>query len=166
MRIARTRVRSGFTLIEVLVVIGIIAILAAVVLVALNPARQFAEARNAQRQSNVTTLLNAIGQRIADNKGIFEGTYTIGSDTYTCPTLTVDTVYNITSTSGAGNIDLSCLTPTYIPASLPFDPSATGASWTSATNYDSKYSVKKDANGRYTITAPAAELGQTISVTR
>src|SRR3989344_3073 len=60
---------KGFTLIELLIVIAIIAILAAVVLVALNPARQFAQANNAQRASNLNTILNAVHQYAVDNKG-------------------------------------------------------------------------------------------------
>ena len=51
---------GGFTLIEILVVIGLIAILAAVVLIAINPGRQFSQAHNSQRTSNVETILNAI----------------------------------------------------------------------------------------------------------
>ena len=63
--------KKGFTLIEILVVIGIIAVLAAVVLVAVNPARQFKLARDSQRVSNVTAILNAVGQDIAEHKGLF-----------------------------------------------------------------------------------------------
>src|SRR3972149_586779 len=61
---------GGFTLIEILVVIGIIAILAVIVLIAINPARQFAQARDTQRTSNVNAILNAVGQYLADNKGV------------------------------------------------------------------------------------------------
>ena len=42
--------QSGFTLIEILVVIGLIAFLAAVVIIAINPARQFARAHFPARE--------------------------------------------------------------------------------------------------------------------
>ena len=61
--------KKGFTLIEILVVIGLIAILAAVVLIAINPARQFRQANNSQRSANVNAILNAVGQYSADHKG-------------------------------------------------------------------------------------------------
>ena len=144
---------KGFTLIEILVVIGIIAILAAIVVVAINPARQFAQARNSQRISNVETILNAMGQNLADNKGIF-----------VCAGVTITSTAKHIG-SGAGNLGLEdCLVPTYIPSAIPMDPG--GAGLTTGTAADTQYTVLVDANGRYTVAAPNAELSQPVTLTR
>ena len=152
---------KGFTLIEILVVIGIIAVLALIVLVAINPARQFALSRNTQRTSNVEAILNAIGQNIVDNKGVLTcgGTaMTIGStDTLIC------------SSGAAGcsgtTVDLgTCLTPTYIP-SLPSDPKGGNFQWTGATNYNTGYTVSVDSTGRVTVKAPEASTETSLGAT-
>ncbi len=134
----------GFTLIEILIVIGIIAILASIVIIAINPARQFAQARNTQRTSNIQTILNAVGQNLADNKGL-------PLTTSTCATL--GTAIPIVPTAAAkigtagGSVNLSCLVPTYIPNSVPVDPST-------GTAADTGYTIQQDALGRYTVCAP------------
>src|SRR5512144_3058252 len=69
MRFTARTPKRGFTLIELLVVIGILAILLTIVLIAINPARQFAQANNTKRRSDVTAILNAIHQYGADNHG-------------------------------------------------------------------------------------------------
>lgn len=130
----------GFTLIEILIAIGILAALAAVAIVAINPARQFAQARNSQRQSNITTLLNAIGQNIADNKGVF-----------TCGSVTLEANSASTSIdngSGGSGKNLSCLSPTYIPV-FPIDPNNPNAP-------ASGYTVSVDSVGRVMVCAPNA----------
>src|SRR5438552_2229643 len=99
-------IKKGFTLIELLVVIGILAVLLAITLIAINPARQFSQSNNTQRSSNVTAILNAIGQYAADNKG-------------SLPAGITTTAQNIKKTGGA---DICAALVTQYLAQLPADP--------------------------------------------
>jgi type IV pilus assembly protein PilA len=146
---------KGFTLIEILIVVGIIAVLATVVLVAVNPSRQFKLARDTQRTSNVNAILNAVTQNVAEHKGLFtcNGTST--------PISSSATVIK----SGSGGLDIAkCIVPDYI-SSLPFDPSITGAHYTSTSDYDTGYVLYKDSDGRITASS-TGEITTSISVTR
>lgn len=145
----------GFTLIEILIVMGIIAILATIVLVAVNPARQFAQSRDTQRISNVNALLNAVGERVADHRGLFEEGCVAGA---------VPTSTKIIKSSGGFDI-YNCIIPTYMSA-LPIDPKV--GSFATSTSYDTGYTIVADAvTGRVTVAAPATEVASgTISVTR
>lgn len=138
MKVTKSR---GFTLIEILVVIGIIAVLAAIVIVAVNPGRQFAQARNTQRESDVATILNGIGQLMVDNKGVALSA-TNCSGIGTVPGLSTTTIGSV-----SGMTNLSCLAPTYIASAIPFDPSTGSPS-------DTKYTMSTSGTGRYLICAP------------
>ncbi len=159
---------KGFTLIELLVVIGIIGILAAIVLVAVNPGRQFAQARNTTRQSDLIQITNAIYQFASEHNGNLPGTSFDASGIPNFPT--------VETPIGTGGFDLAnagasmddgaggyildpatTIVPTYI-ADIPKDPQT-------GTAADTGYTIMV-ANSRVTAAAPDAELGATISVTR
>ncbi len=150
------RLQVGFTLIELLVVIGILAVLLSIVLVAINPARQFAQANNTQRRSDVGAILNAIHEYAADNRGVLPSGIPAQGNTST-----------IDSTN-TGAAFCNALVPTYI-AALPRDPST--GTYTDCNSYTTNYSISVSTASagntpRLTIAAPDAELQVVISVTR
>ena len=59
---------QGFTLVELMVTIGIVAILMAITLIALNPEKQFRSAREAKRMADVSVILNGVSQYLIDHK--------------------------------------------------------------------------------------------------
>ncbi len=67
---------SGFTLVELIVVLAILSIILALVLVAINPAKRLSDAADTQRWSDINNILNAINQYAADNKNLPPGVTT------------------------------------------------------------------------------------------
>lgn len=141
--------KKGFTLIEVLLVVAIIAILAGIVILAINPARQLAKTKNAERSVDVNTILNAVYQYTIDNNGVLPAAITSNS-TEICKT----------NASCSGFIDLSVLTlnEQYLTA-MPADPVASSTNGTG-------YYIYKTTNNRITVSAPSAEISASITVTR
>ena len=79
-----TKRRSGFTLIELIVVIAILAIIIAAVFVAIDPARRLHSARNSNRWTDTRAILEAIKKYQVDNEGDLPDTaVAIDSDTST-----------------------------------------------------------------------------------
>ena len=133
------RANKGFTLLEILLVIAAIGILAAIVLVAINPNRQIAQVRNAQRRSDINTIYKALEQYLIDNKDYPEGI-----------TGTPKAICNNTVTPDC--VDLEVLVPTYL-AEIPTDPSG------------GVYEVYINSeNNRIAVESKDAELNQGIVI--
>jgi len=150
------KIKKGFTLIEIVIWMALFIIITSAGVIALNPSGQLAKARNTERQLHMTIFISSIRQVIADTPG----------SAWNCSAGALPTSSKKMAT-GAGNYDMAqCLVPTYL-VNLPFDPSASGAHWTSKTDYNTGYNIFKNATtSEITVSAPGAELNQTISITR
>jgi prepilin-type N-terminal cleavage/methylation domain-containing protein len=157
--------KKGFTLLEILLVVGIISILAGIVILAINPTKQLGDTRNAQRRSDVLTILNAVYQYTLDNNGALPATI---------PDIVVDSecadeandAAEICQDDGTctGIVDLYTTLVSsdakYL-VNIPVDPSVTPAAGAGG-----GYNIVKLANGRVTVCAPEAENSIEIAITR
>ena len=125
---------KGFTLVELLIVITILVALAAAVVVVLNPAELLAQARDAQRLSDMTTLRDSVllilSQLPATNLCVVTTTCSTGHCTpITAPatqpfatTCTLNGIRTTTGTTGWMGIDFSLMPGGSPIAVLPVDP--------------------------------------------
>jgi prepilin-type N-terminal cleavage/methylation domain-containing protein len=137
--------KKGFTLLEILLVVGIIAILAGIVILAINPSKQLGDTRNAERRSDVLAIANAIYQYAIDTNGVASTTVTNATNACTSPA----NLIAATSTGGGINLwsDLVGASSTYLSA-IPRDPLETVAT---SSGYGISYST---TTKRITVCAP------------
>jgi general secretion pathway protein G len=149
--------KKGFTLIEILLVVALIGILASTLVISVNPARQFAKARDTKRESDLYGILSAITQYAAEHSGNLPDTDG-DPDTDSFPTTQVC----IGSGGGCFNLaaagdDGDTMVPVYMPQ-MPMDPKT-------GTPADTDYLIYVDANNRLVASA-SGETQTWISITR
>jgi prepilin-type N-terminal cleavage/methylation domain-containing protein len=146
-----SRLRRGFTLVELLLVIAILALLMFVTIQAISPDKQLGSARNAARRQDVNSIVNAVYQYLID-KNPMPSTIPVASFKEICKT-------GMTGSQCNNGVDLGVLTGVYINT-IPVDPQKP------ATATGTNYWIQSNGINRITVLAPGAELGEAIFMTR
>jgi prepilin-type N-terminal cleavage/methylation domain-containing protein len=149
---------SGFTLIELLIVMAIIGVLASTLVVAVNPGRQLAKARDTRRETDLYAILSAVYQYSSEHSGSLPDTDG-DPDTSNFPTTAtcIGTDAGCFDLAGAGD-EGDTIVAIYL-AQMPFDPK------TGTPPGNTGYTIHVDANNRLTASA-TGEVTTTISLTR
>jgi len=146
----RQKILFGF-LALILPMLGILAIATSVMLMAIDPAKQFSKANDAKRLSDLNVIENAISMYKLDHKNQLPSGIT-----------------NVPVEISAEGVNICAdLVPTYI-SSLPVDPKINdGLSISNCqTSYVTGYTISVDDQGRIIISAPQAEINIPTSVTK
>ena len=117
------RTEKGFTLVELLVVVAIIAVLAGVVIVAINPAALLQKSRDATRLQDMENVHKAMSLALADGEIALTATGTCSTCDSGSGTQAVDGTGWVKFSIPTGKTGLA----KYLPA-LPADPTNTGTS--------------------------------------
>jgi prepilin-type N-terminal cleavage/methylation domain-containing protein len=134
------KMKRGFTLVELLVVIGVIGVLAAGLVAVINPADRIAAANDAKVLGDMSQIIGAINAYAASNNGNF-------------PVVTTPTN---SATSWAAPLSLLSNELTTFPAGLPLYTYGATCSATSCKVSVSLKALKNRQNGATTYTYGAA----------
>jgi type II secretory pathway pseudopilin PulG len=184
------KTEDSFTLVELLVVIGILAILTAAVVIVLNPAELLKQSRDSKRTTDLANLNNAIKLLLTQNPDVNLGSastvyMSLADSSSTCgsyalPALPSGWKYqcatsaNYQKADGSGWLPVSFAAAGAVAAlpSLPVDPQNTvqnyysyvsGGSWQLSTVFESsKYAAKEASDGGANLAS--YEVGSNLSL--
>jgi type IV pilus assembly protein PilA len=131
--------RRGFTMIELLIVLGILGILAVIVLVAINPNKQLCDARRAKRQSDERQVMNGLQQYLLKNLTPVANDEIVAGEENAKPICKYQFVPDVDNPC----VSLDALVPTYV-ADMPQDSEETNTNYTG-------YKIYKDLFGRQIV---------------
>jgi prepilin-type N-terminal cleavage/methylation domain-containing protein len=141
--------RQGLTLIELLLTIAILAILASIAIIVLNPPKGAPEVRDARRLQHATSILDAVYRYANDHDGLPPG-IPLGEPGEICR-------FRKTCNGIPGAVHLDVLMEGYLTV-IPIDPGVSRGEGTG-------YFIVQSSGGLVTVSAPSAEGGE-IRTTR
>jgi prepilin-type N-terminal cleavage/methylation domain-containing protein len=149
--------RKGFTLIEVLIVIGVLAILASIVALSVNPASQFNRANDSVRRSDVQGIMSGIFQYSVDNAGDLSGLTNLAA--------TSKEICKTGGTCGTTFVDLDTALVSDYMSSIPIDTGCSDCANCDGTS-GTGYWVEESAAGVVTVKSRCMSSGTDFSISQ